>query len=133
MATSLNVEPGMWPKDRKEFDRYFWDMVEKLEVTDEARGVAKDLIDQTGVPFGVFWVYATVKGPVSRVMTTEILPEKVRKGFGLESTVYSRGVYRLVNGLNSWVVPWVPSGVRAWPKNYYMRDLRSRIAAGAKL
>jgi len=102
-------------------------------VTDEAKGVAKDVLDQKGLPWGLTWLYLTMKAPVSSVLTTEMLPEHVRNEFSLPSTPYTRQMYRLITSINAAVVPYLPVSVREFPKNYYMADLRRRMAAGSRL
>lgn len=133
MATALRVPPEKWPKDRAAFKVYWDEAVNNLEVTDEARGVAKDVLEKKGLPWGLTWLYATVKGPVSRVLTIEMLPEKVRNDFGIPSTAYTRSMARFWTGLNATMVPYLPVSVREFPKNYYMADLRKRLATGQRL
>lgn len=133
MATALRVPPEKWPKDRAAFKVYWDDALTKLEISEEAKGVAKDVIDKKGLPWGITWLYATVKGPFSRPLTTEMLPEFVRNEFGIPSTTYSRAMARMVTGFNAAVTPWLPVAVREFPKNYYMADMRKRFAAGSRL
>jgi len=45
MATALRVPAEKWPRDREAFKVYWDKMVEGLVVTDEAKGVAKDVLD----------------------------------------------------------------------------------------
>lgn len=133
MATALRVPPEKWPKDRQAFKAYWDEAVNNLVITEEAKSVAKDVLDQTGLPWGFTWLYATVKGPFSRVITTEMLPEDVRNEFGIPSTPYTRQMFRLITGFNAAVVPYLPVSMREFPKNYYMKDLRRRNAMGLRL
>jgi len=133
MATALRVPPEKWPKDREAF-KVYWDyMIEHLVVTDEAKGVAKDLLEQKGLPWGWAWVFLTLKAPVSRVITIEMLPEHIRNEFSIPSTVYTRQMFKLVTGINATVTPYLPISVREFQKNYFMSDLRRRIATGSRL
>lgn len=133
MATSLRVPPERWPKDRNAFKVYWDDAISNLEVTDEAKAVARDVLDQKGLPWGWAWLYLTMKAPVSRIVTTEMLPENIRNEFNLPSTAYTRQMFRLITSINAVVLPLLPVSVREFPKNYYMADLRRRIATGARL
>lgn len=133
MATALRVPPEKWPEDRTAFQVYWDDCVSKLEITDEARGVAKDVIEKKGLPWGITWLYATLKGPFSKALTTEMLPENVRNGFDIPSTSYTRAVARLTVGLNATITPWLPIAIREFPKNFYMADMRKRFATGTRL
>ena len=108
-------------------------MVSNLEVTEEAKAVAKDVLDQKGLPWGWTWLYLTVKAPTSRVLTIEMLPEHVRNEFGIPSTAYTRQMFRLVIGINAAVIPHLPVSIREFPKNYYLADLRKRVASGQRL
>jgi uncharacterized protein (DUF2236 family) len=130
MATALRVPPEKWPQDRAAFQVYWDDMISKLEVSDEARGVAKDLINQKGLPFGFLWLYATLKGPITRVLTTEVLPERIRNDFGLPSTPYTRQMFKLITATNAAIIPYLPVSWREFPKNYYLADMRKRIVEG---
>lgn len=133
MATALRVPPDRWPKNREAFKLYWDDMISRLEVTDEAKGVAKDVLAQKGLPFGVTWLYATIKGPFTRVLTTEMLPERIRNEFELPSTPYTRQMFRLITSTNAIVIPYLPVSLREFPKNFYMADFRKRVATGARL
>jgi uncharacterized protein (DUF2236 family) len=73
------------------------------------------------------------QGPVSRVLTAEMLPEHIRNEFGIPSTAYTRQMAQLVTCINAAVVPYLPVAVREFPKNYYMADMRKRMASGSRL
>jgi uncharacterized protein (DUF2236 family) len=133
MATALRVPPEKWPKDREAFKVYWDDAVSKLEVTEEAKGVAKDVLEQKGLPWGLTWAYATAKKPFSRPLTVEMFPDAVRNEFGMPSTAWTRQMFRLVTEVNAAVIPWLPVAVREFPKNYYMADMRRRIATGSRM
>jgi len=133
MATALRVPPEKWPQDLTAFQIYWDDMISNLVVTDEARAVAKDVLEQKGLPWGFAWLYLTLKAPVSRAMTIEMLPENVRNDFGLPSTPYTRQLFKLTTNFNANVIPYLPASVREWPKNYFLADLRRRISTGSRL
>jgi uncharacterized protein (DUF2236 family) len=133
MATALRVPPEKWPSDRDAFNVYWDDMIANLEVTDEAKAIAQDLFNQTGLPYGLTWLYATIKGPFTSVLTIEMLPERIRNEFGIPSTLYTRQAFKVITATNALVIPYLPASIREFPKNYYMADMRKRIAAGSKL
>ena len=108
-------------------------MVGSLVITEEAKAVARDVLEQKGLPWGWTWLYATVKGPVSRIITTEMLPEYVRNKFNMPSTTYTRRMFRLIVSVNATIVPYLPVSVREFPKNYYINDMRRRVATGHRL
>jgi uncharacterized protein (DUF2236 family) len=129
MATALRVPPEKWPQDREAFQVYWNETVSNLFVTEEAKAVTKDVLAQKGLPWGLTWLYLTIKGPATRAITTELLPDHVRNAFGIPSTAYTRRIFNWVTGINAAIVPWLPAALREFPKNYYMADMRKRIAA----
>lgn len=133
MATGLHVPPEMWPKDRKEFQIYWDKAIDDLEITDEARAVAKDVMfPGTNMPWG-FWLLAKLLGPSQRIATIEYLPERVRNELGFPSTLYTRSMFWLKTSIDKVLYPWLPQSVRHAAKNYYMADFRSRLLKGSRL
>ena len=51
----------------------------------------------------------------------------------MPSTLYTRQMFKLITSLNAAVVPYLPMSVREFPKNYFMKDMRHRMATGAWL
>lgn len=78
LGTALQLPPERWPADRAAFERYWVDAVAALEVGDDARGVAHDLLHPRRVPL---WVRAGM--PLARVVTAGLLPASVREAYGL--------------------------------------------------
>ncbi|MGE3193132.1 MAG: oxygenase MpaB family protein [Microbacteriaceae bacterium] len=78
LGTALQVPPGRWPADRVAFERYWRDAVAALEVGDDARSVARDLLHPRNVPF---WVRAGM--PLGRTLTAGLLPARIRDAYGL--------------------------------------------------
>lgn len=76
LGTSLQVPAGLWPADRDAFERYWTDAVRNLEVTDDARAVAGDLLHPRRVPL---WVRAGM--PLGRTLTAGLLPASVRDAY----------------------------------------------------
>ena len=67
-----------WPADRAAFEDYWRDAVAGLEVGDDARSVARDLLHPRRVPL---WVRAGM--PLGRTLTAGLLPASVRDAYGL--------------------------------------------------
>ncbi|KAH8671732.1 hypothetical protein BX600DRAFT_459601 [Xylariales sp. PMI_506] len=132
-ATGLRVPPERWPKDRQAFQEYWEKAIASLEVTDEAKAVAQDvLFPGQNLPWPA-WIYAKISGPSTRITTTELLPERIRNEFGIPSTLYSRSMYRLISMWNRVIYPIIPQSIRHFPKDHYMADFRSRLARGSRL
>lgn len=122
LATALRVPPGMWPKNRKEFWAYWDDKIENIEITPHAVSVANDLLWPKKAPL---WI--KVNMPAIRVLTTEWLPPRLRKAYGLKSTKRSRTMYKFLMAVTKGVYPHLPMMIREIPLHYYMRDMRKRL------
>ncbi|WIB26211.1 oxygenase MpaB family protein [Curtobacterium sp. MCSS17_015] len=77
IATALRVPPDRWPGSVAAFETYWADTLARLQVTDEARGVVRDLLHPVAAPW---WVRAAM--PVERIVTVGMLPEPVRTAYG---------------------------------------------------
>ncbi|HEX7834751.1 MAG TPA: oxygenase MpaB family protein, partial [Pseudolysinimonas sp.] len=78
LGTALQVPAGLWPADRAAFERYWMDAVAALEVGDDARAVARDLLHPRRVPL---WLRAGL--PLGRTLTAGLLPASIRDAYGL--------------------------------------------------
>jgi uncharacterized protein (DUF2236 family) len=78
LGSSLQLPPGVWPVDRAAFDRYWADAVAGLEIGDDARGIARDLLHNRAIPW---WTRPVM--PLVRVVTSGLLPPSVRETYGL--------------------------------------------------
>lgn len=122
LALSLRVPAEMWPSTRKEFWEYWDKKVETLEVTDHARSVAKDLLFNKKLP-----LYIRAAMPLMRLGTIEMLPPRIRAGYGLKSTKARRRMFGLSLGLTKATYPALPKVLRTYPMRYYMKDMRRRL------
>jgi uncharacterized protein (DUF2236 family) len=78
LGTALQVPVGHWPADRAAFDEYWQDAVAALQVGDDARSVARDLLHPRRVPP---WIRAGM--PLGRTLTAGLLPARIRDAYGL--------------------------------------------------
>lgn len=92
MGTALFVPPEKWPKDLDAFDVYWKDQISKLRVTPEAYAVARSVLFPAKDLFKFktlhLWLYIILNGPLSRIVTTEMLPEEVSLSTILTAAAY---------------------------------------------
>ncbi|KAH8425139.1 oxygenase MpaB family protein [Aspergillus melleus] len=122
LAVSLRVKPEEWPESRKAFWEYWDEQVETMEVTDNAKSVAKDLLFNNKLP-----MHFRVLMPWIRLITAELLPPRIREAYGLKTTKMRKGAYRMTVGFTKATYPCLPKFVRTYPKRYYMKDMRRRL------
>lgn len=122
LAMSLRVPAGMWPPSRVAFWQYWDDKIATVEITDDAKHVAQDLLRNKKAPIPVRAVL-----PLVRLTTTEMLPIRIREAYGLKSTKIRRGSYRFLMGLTKVIYPHLPRVVRTLPMRYYLKDMRRRL------
>ncbi|WP_022904869.1 oxygenase MpaB family protein [Curtobacterium sp. B8] len=124
IGTALRVPPSRWPGSVARFDRYRDEALDRLTVTDDARGVVRDLLHPRSAPW---WVRAAM--PLVRIVTVGMLPDRLRAEYGFawgprERRRYERTVrvLRVVRGL-------VPGWLLRLPGPVLVRAMR-RAAAG---
>lgn len=123
LAVSLRVPRERWPKDRKAFWTYWHKTIEKLEITDHARTIANDLLYNQHL----FLPLRLGLLPIVRIMTAQMLPERIREGYGLKSGRLRRTTYKTIILGAKIAYPVIPKFVRTLPVKYYMRDMRKRM------
>lgn len=110
LASSLGVPNGQWFGSRTEFDAAFDSRVRGLRVSEQARGVARELLAAKAAPL---WLRAAM--PAARLATAALLPPPVRQDFGLS---YGPGRDRIWRGALAGVeafYPRLPVAVRQAP------------------
>lgn len=122
LAISLRVPPEMWPKDRKAFWRYWETTVAGLKITPHAQNVAEDLLNNKHL-----FLPLRMTLPIVRLMTAQMLPDRVREGYGLKTGRFRRTIYKSVMLGTKVVYPVIPRFIRTIPMKYYMRDMRRRM------
>lgn len=87
-GTSLRMPPEMWPDTLDEFWEYWNHNIATLEITDMARTMCHQLLYPVHVPL---WMRAL--SPVARLVTINLLPERLAKEYHLEPTALNRWQY----------------------------------------
>jgi uncharacterized protein (DUF2236 family) len=124
LGTALQVPAELWPVNRTAFRSYWQHMVDTLDVSDEARRVARDLLSAEHAP-----LLLKAAMPLNRFLTAAWLPARIRSEFGLH---WDAGAQRRYNVLLKFGAPayrLLPAPLREAPKAYYLRDMRRRLAS----
>lgn len=123
LATSIGCPREHWPADRAAFARYWAESVRALVVGDTARGIAAGLFRPAGLPLAL-----RPAMPLHRFVTTGLLPEPVRAGYGLPWSPRQEALLDRALDLTAAIYPRLPRRLRHAPKELYLRDLRRRLA-----
>jgi len=123
LGTALQVPSRLWPADRAAFGAYWQHMIDTLEVSAEARGVARDLLHPQHAPLAL-----KAAMPLNRFLTAAWLPERIRQGFGIPWDSGQQRRYELMMKLGGTVYRRMPVPLREAPKTWYLRDIRKRLA-----
>lgn len=99
LGMSLQLPRNAWPADRAAFDRYWDATLPKLEVGDDARAVAVQLLAARAAPW---WLRLAL--PATRELTAVLLPPRLRDAYGLPNhplrgravVAVARAIVRLV-------------------------------------
>ena len=120
LATSLQVPIADWPGSVDAFDDYYRHASSRLEVSDEARGVAHDLFAPVVAPL---WLRAAL--PFAALLTASLLDPDLRRDFGLSWTAGRARRANLAWGILRVVARVSPRRLREWPSRHYLARLRS--------
>ncbi|MGH2650837.1 MAG: oxygenase MpaB family protein [Actinomycetota bacterium] len=119
-AVAFGVPMDRVPRSFEDFRGYMDEMVETLEVTDEARALSRGVLR----PPSPGALRPLVE--VMRFLTVGLLPDRVRAGYGLTwDPRRDRVVAALASALRGGVVPLLPDALRRWP---HARDADRRLA-----
>jgi uncharacterized protein (DUF2236 family) len=124
LGTALQVPASLWPADRGAFRKYWDHMVDTLQVSDEARRVARDLLAAEHAPLAL-----RVAMPFNRFLTAAWLPDRIRSQYGMSWDDGQQRRYELLRKVGAPVYRLVPVPVREAPKIWYLRDMRRRLTS----
>ena len=122
LALSLRVTPEMWPENQQAFWEYWDRQISTMEITENAKNVAHNLLWNKNAPLPIRFVL-----PFVRLTTAQMLPPRVRDAYGLKTGKIRRGTYRLTMALTKATYPALPKAIRTYPMKYYMKDMRRRL------
>lgn len=121
-GTALQVEEGMWPATRAEFDTYWDGMIAIFEVDAKIRSFTRNLLTGGDAPTPVRMVM-----PLQRFMTIGLLPQRMRDEFALPWTPRDQRRFDLFWKIFPPIYRAIPKGVRQLSATYYLRDMRRRM------
>jgi len=119
-ARLFGVGGGVLPEDWDAFTRYWSQMLDTIEVTPAARGVAAEVLRPRlapplpGVP------------QLARAITADLLPAAIRDAYHLPHRVLQRAEARAVQATVRALRPYVPARYACWP--HYLQAV-DRVAA----
>ena len=122
LGTALQVPAGLWPSDRPAFGAYWQQMIDTLEVSAEARRVARDLLAAEHAP-----LLLRAAMPANRFLTTAWLPEPIRRQYGLAWREGDQRRYEWLRRFGSPLYRLMPAPLRELPKTYYLREMRRQL------
>ncbi|MGR0219164.1 oxygenase MpaB family protein [Agromyces sp. ZXT2-6] len=122
IAARLQGADAGWPTSRAEFDAWWSGRLVGLEVGDDARAIARDLLGGSGLPAPLRALMAPV-----RLITAALLPPPFRDAYGFRWTPRAQRVAEAwLRGLGI-ARRAVPAGIRSLPTRISLRRLRRRI------
>jgi uncharacterized protein (DUF2236 family) len=124
LGTALQVPAELWPADRAAFRAYWQQMIDTLEVSDDARRVAHDLLSAERAP-----LLLKAAMPVNRFLTAAWLPDRIRAQYGLQWDEAQQRRYDLLRTVGAPLYRLLPVPVREAPKTWYLRDMRKHLAS----
>ena len=128
-GTTLQMRRDMWPVDRDAFEVYWNDSLGKVSIDDTIREHLYGIASATFTPK----LLHPLVGPLNRFLTTGFLPQTFREEMHLPwSERRQRGFDRSMR-VAAAVNRVAPKVLRMFPYNFYLWDLRRRIAKGIPL
>lgn len=129
LGTTLQVRPGMWPKDFEAFRAYWEDGLAKLAVDEPLRDHLTQLAE---AKFLKRWQSRLI-GPLNRFITIGLLPQRVREVMQFEWSEVQEHRFQRLMAVIAAVNRRLPRTVRQRTYLQLMDDLRGRIARGLPL
>ena len=129
LGTTLQVRPGMWPKNQAAFDAYWQQGLNQLEVDDKVRFFLTKLVDLRFL----HPILSAMFGPLNRLLTIGFLPPEVRAQMRFDWTPEQQRKFDKVVKLAAFVNRLLPRFVRQLPFTAMLWDFRRRVRKGLPL
>ncbi|KAE8389013.1 hypothetical protein BDV23DRAFT_173447 [Aspergillus alliaceus] len=118
---SLLDPRSMWPENRQAFWVYWNDKIQAAHIGADAKNVARSLLFECQLPFPI-----SILLPLLRLVTAEMLPDALRRAYGLKTGTIQKVVYWLLMIIVNFIYPLLPICIRTYPMQYYMKDRMRR-------
>ena len=118
VGTSLGMPASLWPVDRSAFHTYWQEQLPKLTVDDRVRAVSHQLLHPKTAPL---WLRAVM--PIARLTTAGLLDSELREAYALPWSARRERRFERLMRVTSRLYPRLPSRIRHWPKDHYLRNL----------
>ncbi|MFW0783041.1 oxygenase MpaB family protein [Gordonia sp. CPCC 206044] len=129
LGTTLQVPREMWPATRADFETYWNETVESLEIDPIIR---EHLMSIVRAEFMPRW-FSLAVGWWFELLTIGFLPENFRDKMGLEFKPWQRRVFDTHNKVARAILVRLPKPLREFPFNLLLADTRWRIRTGRPL
>ena len=129
MGTTLQMPREMWPATRADFETYWNETVETLEIDPVIR---EHLMSIARAEF-LGPVVSTLFGWWFELLTIGFLPENFREKMDVTLAPWQRTVFDAHNKVVAAIIRRVPPVIRAFPLNLLLADVRWRIRTGRPL
>lgn len=118
LGSALQMPEQNWPESRSAFEEYLRATTHSLQVSEQARHLAKQLFAAQNAPW---WIRVVM--PTVRAVTIETLPPALTLGFGLRSTRATQRRARACLAGTRWATRWLPRRIRRIPLFLSLRYL----------
>ena len=122
-ATILGCPYDMMPATYEDFRAYYAETIESLRISEASRAIAEQVLHPRlpGGPLNEPGLAAV------RLITVGLMPAPIREQYGWRWDRARQARFRLLMAGVRLVYPRLPLRVRAFPRDYYLRDLRKRL------
>lgn len=133
LATTLQVPPEMWPKDRAAFDRYWQESLDQVHIDDVVREYLYPIAAARlpGVP--IPGVLRKIPESIALLITTGFLPQRFRDEMRLPWDAHKQRRFDQLMAMLGTANRMMPPIVRQFPFNLMLWDLDRRIRTGRPL
>jgi uncharacterized protein (DUF2236 family) len=133
LGTTLQVPAEMWPADRKAFDEYWQESLEKVHIDDAVREylwpIAAGRVGKATLPYPI----QRRIDAVNLFITTGFLPQRFRDEMRLPWDADKQRRFNRVMGIMGRINNFLPRFMRRFPFNWMLRDLDWRMRTGRPL